>query len=535
MRTASAGTHLLQFTTLLCVCLSAGCLGLIDNGGAGDNNGPNAQPLVATELPPSQFRRLTRIEYNNTVRDLLGDTTNPANEFVDDELSGGFEANAISGISQLQYSQYASAATDIAVRAVAERLDQIVGCDIQDDTCANDFITSFGLRAFRRPLAEDEKERFVLLYQDAKASWSANLAIQLVLEAMLISPQFFFHTEIGEVPDNGAKLTPLTSYEVASRLSYFLWQSMPDDPLFEAAASGTLNTTEALEAQATRMLAEARTSDSIRSFHRQWLNLTTVASATKDATLFPEWNAALGEAMLEETMLFAEHATLTGEGTLKTLLSAPYSFVNGQLAAVYGVNISGDDFQRVDFTSPERAGLLTHLSWLTQTADAAEPSVVFRGKFVREQLLCQHMPPPPPDVDQNADSAERLANPACAGCHLLMDPIGAGFGNYDAIGQFDAGADSPQITVNSPPDGIGTSYASVTELAGAASVSPIVQDCYATQWYRFALRRNEDAVEEPVLNDVHASFGAASGNIKALLSSIIKSDGFRFIGVTPTN
>lgn len=310
---------------------------------------------------------------------------------------------------------------------------------------------------------------------------------------------------------------------------------MPDDALFEAAATGNLNTTEALEAQATRMLADARTAESIRSFHRQWLNLTGVNNLSKDAAQFPEWNAALGEAMLEETMLFAEHATLTGEGTLKALLSAPYSFVNGQLASIYGVDASGDDFQRVDFTSPERAGVLTQLAWLTQTADAAEPSVVFRGKFVREQLLCQHMPPPPPDVDLNADSEERLANPACAGCHQLMDPIGAGFANYDAIGQFDAMADSPDVTVNSPPEGIGTSFASVPALAVAASESPVVQDCYATQWYRFALRRNEDSAEEPVLNDVHASFGAASGNIKDLLASIIKSDGFRFIGVTPAN
>ncbi|MCB9666625.1 MAG: DUF1592 domain-containing protein [Myxococcales bacterium] len=522
--------HHLTPVALLVVFGSAGCLGLIGNSSVDPGGKGGPAPLLATELPPPQFRRLTRVEYNNTVRDLLGDTTNPANEFSEDERVGGFESNSVSGLSQLQFDQYASAAKEMAEHVVSERMSDVVGCEPTDETCVGNFIGTFGLRAFRRPLTDDEKAALLALYQDGKTTWSASMGVQLVIEAMLISPQFFFLTELGEAPEADAKLTALTSYEVAQRLSYFLWQSMPDDALLAAAEEGALSNIEGIEAQARRMLDDQKAGQGVRSFHRQWLGLSGLSDLSKNAEAFPEWNVALADDMMEETMRFSEHVVLEGEGSLDALLSAPYSFVNGALAPVYGLDVTGD-FQRVDFDPAQRGGILTQASWLTRTSATAEPSVVFRGKFVREKLFCQHMPDPPPDVDPDATSEERLANPVCAGCHTLMDPIGAGFGKYDAIGQFDALAQNPGFTVNAGPDDVPGSLSDVPALADALSASQGVKDCMTKQWYRYALRREEAKGDEALVQDLQATFTDSEGLIKDLIVAIAKSDAFRFVGI----
>lgn len=509
-----------------------GCIGLIDDHHNDPNGPPNA--LIATELPTPQFRRLTRVEYNNTVHDLLGDTSNPANDFTEDERIGGFEANAVSGLSQLQFDQYANAATDIAQHVVEERLNEVVGCEPSDEPCIDNFISTFGLRAFRRPLTEEEHAAFLALYQDAKSSWSATMAIQLVIEAVLISPQFFFLTELGETPAEDAKITSLMPYELASRLSYFIWQSMPDETLFAAAAAGELSTTEAVEAQARRMLDDPKAAQSIRSFHRQWMNISGLDELAKDATLFPEWNVDVANAMFEETMRFTEHVVLHSEGSLHELLTASYSFVNETLAPVYGMDVTGD-FQQVNLDAAQRRGVLTQPSWLTKTSAAEEPSVVFRGKFVREKLFCQHMPDPPPDVNPDASSEERMANPVCSSCHKLMDPIGAGFGKYDAVGQFDALAQAPPFTVHSGPEDMPGTLNDVVALTSALETSQGVQDCITKQWYRYALHREETKGEEAVLKDLQKKFTETDGLIKELIINIATSDGFRFIGIPQTN
>lgn len=511
------------------------CIGIIGSDNDGLNSPDKPPALTLDELPPTPLRRLTRAEYNNTIRDLLGDTSNPANAFSEDEIAGGFEANTNAPMAQLDFDRVAAAAGEVASRAIADNYDAVVGCNADEQGCADAFIDRFGAKAFRRPLTDEERETFASLYTDAKATWSGTVAIQLIIEGMLLSPQFIYLEEHG-VPKNASdKIAALTAYELASRLSYFLWQSMPDEALFEAASSGKLNTLEGIAEEASRMLADPKAADSIRSFYRQWMQITHVPDGTKDAALFPAWTPSLGAAMLEESMRFADHVVRESTGTLTELLTASYTFANNELAPIYGATAPSAAFVKVDLNGNQRSGLLSHASLMAATADGETPSVVFRGKFIREQVFCQEMPAPPPNVDQDASSEERLADPLCTSCHTLMDLVGNGFENFDAIGQYVTQKPNgdPIDTlgeIHAAPEGIPETFESVAPLALAMAANPEVRKCAAEYWYRYALRRNIDQSEEGVVQGIEEGF-VTHDNISDLMLQIATSEPFRAIGL----
>lgn len=487
------------------------------------------------ELPPTPLRRLTRAEYNNTIRDLLGDSSNPANAFNEDEIAGGFEANTNAPLAQLDFDRYAAAAGDLASTAITNNYDALVGCDADDQSCADSFIDRFGARAFRRPLNDEERQAFQALYTEAKTTWSGTDAIQLVIEAVLLSPQFLYLEEHGLPAEGSSKIAALTPYELASRLSYFLWQTMPDDALFEAAESGKLNTLEGIKQEATRMLADAKASDSVRSFYRQWMQITHVPEGTKDPALFPAWTPSLGAAMLEESMRFSDYVVRESTGTLTELLTASYTFANNELAPIYGATAPSNAFVKVELNGSQRSGVLSHASLMAVTADGKTPSVVFRGKFIREQVFCQEMPAPPPNVDQDATSEERLADPLCTSCHTLMDLVGNGFENFDAIGQYvtqKPNGDPIQTVgkIHTPPEGIPETFDSIAPLSEAMAASPEVRKCAAEFWYRYALRRNIDQSEQGVLQKIEDGF-VAHDKIVDLMLEIATSEPFRAIGL----
>ncbi len=357
----------IKYHLLAGMALLLGCTGTIGGGGERAVNDGVAKSLCVVDTP---IRRLTRFEYNRTVRDLLGDTSNPANVLPPEEEVAGFnnQAAALTS-SDLLIEQYMKVAEGVSARAVLNIDALVPSCDPMldgSDTCALSFIDDFGKRAFRRPLSQTEIERFKALFDWALSDPDLGRfedGIQVVIEAALQSPSFLYRAELGaETPIEG-DVVPFTSWEMATKLSYMLWNTMPDTALFAAAEADELGTKEQIAAQATRMVEDDKARDLIRNFHTQWLLLTHLDSVTKDRAVYPAYSDSLRPLWKEEIQTFIEHVILEGDGSLRTLLTASYSFMNEELASFYGDDVldtvTGPEFRQVQLDPESRAGFLT--------------------------------------------------------------------------------------------------------------------------------------------------------------------------------
>lgn len=511
-------------------------------------NGAVSEPADPIEPPPppvcdeavvsvgaSPMLRLTREQYDNTIRDLLGIDDHPSASLQADEENGAFRVNAVAPVGRVVAEQYMLAAEDLAARATVD-LDALVGCDFRAvgvEACAAQFVDRFGRRAYRRPLTSDETAAYRTLF--AEFQTDVRFAIQVVVQAMLQSPNFLYRPELVPEGRGDGEIIALGPYELASRLSYYLWASMPDDALLDAAAAGELATPEGLRAQAERMLADAKAADAIGSFHAQWLTVDELDRVEKDPVVFPEWNARLRSSMANETRLFADHVIRQGDGRLSTLLTGPFTFVDAQTAPIYGVAADG----RVDLDPAQRAGLLTQPGVLAATSHNVETSPTLRGRLVRELFFCQPLLDPPADVDTTLPPVEpgstrrerlsiHMEGAVCAGCHRLTDPIGFGFEVFDAIGRYrtteNGRAIDPSVElVSTDIDG---SYADAVELAHAMAESDTVARCVAKQWFQFALSRPvtpADACASRSLEDLLVE----TDDVRALMLAIVASDAFR--------
>jgi hypothetical protein len=522
----------------------AGCVGSIDTGGStkgGGKNGPGGEPDPTTgvtgpsacksdQIGLSPLRRLTRIEYDNSIKDLLGVDLGLSAHFSEDEFAGSFPGNYFTPISESQYSQYASAAASAAFKTV-ERLTQLLPCAAAggDDACATQFIRQFGRRAYRRPLADDEVSRYEALFKMGKSNGDFATGITLVTEGMLESPNFLYLVE-----GPGA----LTQHQLAARLSYFLWNAPPDAKLATLADKGGLGTPEALRAEAQRMLSDPRAQEMFDDFHLRWLGLTKLEILVKDEAKFPDF-AALHPLMREELTRFTGYVMSQGDGKLETLLTAPFTFANPALAKLYDAKASGD-WQKVDLDPGKRAGVLTQSAFLaTHGHEGSAP--IFRGVAVREQLLCMELPPPPPGADAlfpppspTKTTRERLqmhrVAPDCASCHELMDALGYGFESFDDIGRYRttengvAIDDSGTIVGTDDADG---PFKGPVELGRRLAKSKTVQQCVATQWFRYAMGRSETKLDQCTLDNVFQKFKASEFRLPDLLLALVESDGFR--------
>ncbi len=531
--------HGTPFATALFLT-AIGCVGSIEDPGAGPN-GASAAPtepgasVCANSRPsagPSPLRRLTRAEYDNTVRDLLGITTRPAQQFPRDEVTGGFDANSVAPVDKQQTEDYLAATETVVQAALARGADALLGCSASSRACVEAFVDRFGKRAFRRVVEPEVKKTLLDLYDTSAPMLGGAAAIELVLHAVLLSPHFLYHLETS-APVSGVAATNLSPYELASRLSYFVWQSMPDDALFAAADSGALADPAVLAAQVIRMLAHERARDALASFHGQWLGLDgaeTLEAQHKDSK---DWSPALATAMRRETSTFVSHVIREGDGRLETLLGGAFTFVDPLVARVYGLPAPPPGKTvRVELDPARRAGLLSQPSFLASHAHAAETSWVLRGQFVREHLLCELLPPPPPDVDGNQpNDPNRLTNAKCMGCHQLMDPIGVGFDNYDALGRWrDRDSASRPITGEGEITGTGElagKFRGARELSTRLASSYQARACVATHWYRYAVRRDETADDRCSIDGAMRRFVDTGQNIRELIVAIALSDGFR--------
>lgn len=557
-------TYPFASVALLALVATSACLGNIGDPTSPPDPDPDPEPqLVCTgeiEPGPSPIRRMTRFEYNSTVRDLLGDTTKPASTFGAEEEALGFNNNAANlNVSDQLANKYLIAAEGVSERATDPAvMAATLGCDVAasgQDACAQQFIATFLPRAFRRPVAQEEKDAFFALYQKGLAEPEEpdpfRVGIQLVIQAALQSPAFLYRVEMGLPAEPGATYQRLSDHEMASRLSYFLWGTMPDPELFAAAEAGQLGTKEEIEAQARRMLADPKARDAIEEFHTQWLDYDRIGNITKDTALFPDYSPAIGQMMREEMRAFIEHAIFEGKGDLATMLTAPYSIMPPELATFYGYAppegaVPGEPV-KIDLPPTERGGLLTLGALMTINAHTNQTSPVHRGKLVREQFLCFQMPPPPPDVNPVAPqpgdgttAKERFAqhsnDDGCKACHRLMDPIGFGFENYDSIGRYrtmDSG--SPIDATGSVADSDVPAFQNAVDLVNKMADSEDVQGCYVKQWFRFGYGRGETKADACTVKTLQEGFLDQGGDVRELLVALTQTDAFlyRRAGGTP--
>jgi hypothetical protein len=495
--------------------------------------------------------RITRRQYNNAVEDLLAETSRPADTFIPDEMFGHFAGNASSSVTLLGVEEYMTASEKIT-KNVAARLSAVVPCDPArgDETCARAFITKFAARAYARPVAADETDALLIVYRslDAATQPAPTFAdrISLVMQAILQSPDFLYQPERGQ--GTAAALMPLSQSELARRMSLALWNSVPDEALLAAAAAGALGTPADIGAQVTRLMSDAKFVRAIDSFHAQWLGIQDSGAVTKDPVVFPDFTPELAAAAITETREFIRHLFQDGDGKLQTLLSAPFSYVNPGLAKLYGVAYpgTGTGFVRVDLPAGQRAGVLTQPSVLAAHAHANQTSPVRRGIFVLTNILCNHIPPPPPDVDTtppnpdpNATTRERFnqhtASPTCASCHRMMDPIGLGFEGYDATGKFRTMENGKPLDVSGSIAGtdIDGPFNGALELVQRLHGSAQVKSCVSNLWLEFALQRVPAQEDACSLEQAQNGFAASGYNLRDLISSVIKSDAFRYVRITP--
>jgi Protein of unknown function (DUF1592)/Protein of unknown function (DUF1588)/Protein of unknown function (DUF1587)/Protein of unknown function (DUF1595)/Protein of unknown function (DUF1585) len=484
-----------------------GSLGPSASGtGSGSAGGAAVTPL-ATDPGRVTLHRLNRAEYNNSVRDLLGTSLTPADDFPIDDRGSGFDNMAdVLTLSPLHLNVYHDAASALVTEALSNGAERaaLITCDIaaQGDACVRQILKSFAYRAWRRPIVDAELDRLLAVANVASTNGdSAETGLGLALRAVLLSPHFTFRVELDPDPASLAP-HPLNAYELASRLSYFLWSSTPDGALLASAESGALTNPETIRAQTARLLQDARAHSIIDNFAGQWLHLRAVDTLQPDPTLFPQVDSALLAGMRAETELMFQDIAFQG-APLVQLLTANYSYLNDRLATHYGLpSVGSTSLIRVDLNGNlQRGGLLTQASFLTLSSHVNRTSPVVRGKWILDELLCQSPPPPPPNVnlagiamakEQGLTQRQALAmhrqDPTCNSCHSLMDPIGLGLENYDAIGQYrDMDDGKPIDAAGQLPSG--ETFSGAKELGARIAAKPEFARCAAQKLYTYALGR----------------------------------------------
>jgi hypothetical protein len=518
-----------------------------DDDDGGDDDGGVASQCGEPSPGASPIRRLTAWEYDNTILDLLGDDSHPSQSFPE-EGGSGFDNNAdVASVTWLMANKYMLAAEEISARAIAD-LGTLLPCDpaAGDETaCVSEWIATFGPRAWRRPLTAEESAAMLQLYADARESDDVPTSVGLVLQAFLQSPHFLYRVELGIPGEEGAPAVALDDFELASRLSYFLWGSMPDDTLFAAAAAGELSTHEDVEAQARRMLDDPKARRMVSHFYEQWLGYMKLDVIDKDPELFPAYTPEIAAKQRAEAEAFTDHVMFEADATLTTLFTAPYTFVDAELAAFYGIDApagsgDGSELVKVEIPGQDVAGVLSLGGILASYSKPNMTNPIARGIFVREHLLCTIPPPPPdnadivpPQPDPDATVREQFeqhrSDPSCSACHMLFDPIGFGFENYDAVGRWrelengqnvDASGELLGTDVDGP-------FVGPAELGAMLAQSEDVAQCVARQWFRFAYGRTESAeLDECNLDTIDEAFAESGNDLRELLVSLTQTDAF---------
>jgi hypothetical protein len=487
---------------------------------------------------------LSRQQYLNTVKELVGDVPGLDQAFGDDVAPSAFGlVQAV--VTQVQLEQFQQAAQTIAAVVVGNQatLDKVAPCaaGTAPTDCAKSLVQKFGALAYRAPVTDAaDIDRHVQLFS-VGATTSYAHGIEMLLQGMLQSPRFLYRVEVGtteKVSDTAVKLSP---YEVAARLSYSLWDSPPNAQLNQAITSGALATKEGVAQQLTWMLQDPRGQKAVNRFLDQWMHVGSIDNLVKNPDLYPQFqSASFRESLKGQAAAFFDDLLNKQGGKLDALFKSNTVFFNKDLGAYYGMT-GTDAFQSAQRTDGTVAGILTLPAVLAVQAKPNESSPIYRGRFVREALLCQQLPSPPPNIPNAPEvmagvstrqrSAQHEADPTCSGCHKMLDPIGFGFENYDAIGQYrtqDGGqpVDASGNLVNTRD--IDGPFNGVAELASKLAGSAEVKECVTRQWFRFALNRFEQPLDGCTMKTVLSSFDTAGQNLNSLPQAIVQTDAFLY-------
>jgi hypothetical protein len=431
---------------------------------------------------------------------------------------------------------------DYVKGASQESLQKVFTCGhshgAHQPACTRTILSDVATRAFRRPLAAGEIDPLVEIAERAhRRGGSFERGIAVGLQAILVSPDFLFRIERSGASD--AEPHRITDYELASRLSYFLWSSMPDAELMSRAAEGSLRKPDVLRAEVKRMLADPKSNALADNFAGEWLEIRRLESITPDRDRFPDFDDYLRDSMKQETELFLRNL-LHNDGSILDLIDGKYTFLNERLAAHYGIpGVKGTAFRKVDLTGTNRSGVLTQGSVLTVSSYATRTSPVLRGKWVLENFLNAPPPPPPPDVPSLNDAAvgssvslrqqleQHRANPVCASCHTRMDPLGFGLENYDAVGSWrdkdgNVAIDSSGVL----PDG--------RTFRGTDGLKAILRsdreafaNGMASKLLTYALGRGIESYDRPVIGEIVQRLPATDYRFSSLVLEIVNSFPFQ--------
>jgi hypothetical protein len=555
-------------TTALALCALAACQGNIvgadgtamgrapgsgsggdtptQNGGSGAG-GPISQLDCASRAAdpgPSPLRLLSREQYLSTVQALVGDVPG-----LDAALGASVGASAFGlvqpDVTQVELEHFQKAADVIAKAIVGNQtlLDTIAPCapGMAPADCAKSAVQSFGARAYRAPITDAaDIDRHVHLFDVGSATSYAH-GIEMLLRGMLQAPRFLYRVEIGTSEKVSETAVKLSSFEVAARLSYTLWGTMPDERLTQAAASGALASKEGVAEQLTWMLADPRGQRLLNRFLESWTHVAAVDSLVKNPDAYPEFQQASFRASLRgQASAFFDDLLANQGGKLSALFTSPTVFYNEDLGPYYGVT-GGAAFQALQRTDGTAAGMLTLPALLAVTGKPSESSPIYRGRFVREALLCQQLPAPPadippaPEVTPGSSTRERLAqhevDAKCVGCHKLLDPIGFGFENFDTLGRYRSEDGGKPVDASGSLSGtrdVDGPFNGIAELAQKLASSADVKECVARQWFRFAIERFEQPLDGCSMKRVLETFDAAGQSLSSLPLAIVQTDAFLY-------
>lgn len=497
---------------------------------------------------PVTLRRLTEAQYHNVLTDLFGEALVVPGSGEPDPTLGGLQSV---GASVSTFSPRAIENLDDGALAIAQQVveseelrAQAIPCtpsDTVDEACAKQTFTKLGRIAWRRTLTDAEVERFATIAGAAATvldDFHEGLAYGLA--AMLESPSFLYRVELGAVGDDGVRR--FTDLELASRLSFLLWNTAPDDTLLQAAEAGKLSSRDGLFEEASRMLDDPRAYRGIRALFTDYLDLWELEDLKKDPKLYEHFSATYAEDAREETLRVLEWLTLDADIDFREVMTTRETFLNAKLASVYGLPApTADGWGQVAIPEAEqRAGLLGQAAFLASHSHAVSSSATLRGKAVRNILLCQEIPAPPVDVDTSIPEpsgntltlrdrvAEHLTNPACAGCHQLTDPIGLGLENYDTLGRWRNKDNGKDIDASGDLDG--ETFGGPIELAQTIGKHPDFAKCAVETISRYARGRVEIDAEEPWITTLEERFAHHGHRVRPFMLELIMSPMFRRAG-----
>jgi hypothetical protein len=533
----------------LIALVAAGCVDQI-----GDPPGED----TGSQASMSAFPRLSHWQWENTVHDLLRLLEPPglASRFDPDPPLGRFDNN----LTRLRmtpglWQDYQRAAEVVAARVTGDpaALGRVLPAGLPADGSARTraFIEQFGARALRRPLAAAEVDRYQTLFAAAPRHYQAGMdpwvaGVRITIEAMLQSPHFVYRVELGDrAEDDGAdganSAIRLSAYEVASRLSYAFWNTMPDDELMAAAAEGSLDTEEGVRAQALRMLGDPRTRVSLAHFHRQVFALHEYADLAKHPALFPEWRPELGALMAREAELFLAGVVFERDGTIGDIFTSTLTYVNAELAAIYGLEGDfGAELVAAELDSGTRAGFLTRLGFLTRNATLTDPDPIHRGVFVNLNLLCRPIaavPSLPDDLmpvgKTNRERISSITGPGTCGepCHgTIINPIGFGLEHYDAIGRYrteDRGYPVNAADTYVFADGRSITFDGGVELSHELARTPDAHACYISNLLEY-LYGGARGADPSVVSELERLSIEEGASIRELMGRLASSRAFRY-------